>query len=95
MQVSAMKPMGLNKESLDTKVLEDEKDIILKQIENTPEDKKDQIVKGKLNKFIKENTLMGQALITDPKNTVSNYISDISKSNNLDLNITSMDLYTI
>ena len=95
MQVSAMKPMGLNEESIDPKVLEDEKDIILKQIENTPDDKKEQIVKGKLSKFIKENTLMGQALITDPKNTVANYISDLSKSNNLDLNIVSMDLYTI
>ena len=50
---------------------------------------------GKLNKFIKENTLMGQALITDPKNTVSNYISNLSKTNNLELNISSMDLYTI
>ena len=38
---------------------------------------------------------MGQALITDPKNTVENYVSDLSKSNNLDLNIISMDLYTI
>ena len=95
MQVSAMKPMGLNEESLDPKVLKDEKDIILKQIENTPDDKKEQIVKGKLNKFIKENTLMGQALITDPKNTVANYVTDLSKSNNLDLNIISMDLYTI
>ena len=95
MQVSAMKPMGLNEESIDPKVLEDERDIILKQIENTPDDKKDQIIKGKLNKFIKENTLMGQALITDPKNTVANYVSDLSKSNNLDLNITLMDLYTI
>jgi len=95
MQVSAMKPMGLNEESLDPKVLADEKDIILKQIENTPDDKKEQIVKGKLNKFIKENTLLGQALITDPKNTISNYLLDLSKTNNLDLNITSMDLYTI
>jgi elongation factor Ts len=95
MQVSAMKPMGLNEESIDPKVLDDEKDIILKQIEKTPDDKKEQIVKGKLNKFIKENTLMGQSLITDPKNTVANYITDLSKSNNLDLNIVSMDLYTI
>ena len=95
MQVSAMKPMGLNEESIDPKVINDEKDIILKQIENTPDDKKEQIVKGKLNKFIKENTLMGQALITDPKNTVGNYVSDLSKSYNLDLNIISMDLYTI
>ena len=95
MQVSAMKPMSLDEKSLDKKILDDERDIILKQIENTPEDKKEMIVKGKLNKFIKENTLLGQALITDPKNTVSNYLSEISNSANLDLNITSMDLYTI
>ena len=95
MQVSAMKPMSLDVNTLDKKILDDERDIILKQIENTPEDKKEMIVKGKLNKFIKENTLLGQALITDPKNTVSNYLSDISKSSNLDLNIASMDLYTI
>jgi len=95
MQVSAMKPMGLNEESIDSKILDDERDIIMKQIENTPEDKKEQIVKGKINKFLKENTLMGQALITDPKNTVSNYVSELSKSHNLVLNITSMDLYTI
>jgi elongation factor Ts len=95
MQVSAMKPMGLDESSLDDKILNDEKDIILKQIENTPDDKKEQIVKGKLNKFIKENTLIGQALITDPKNTVSNYLSTISKDNDLELNIRSMDLYNI
>ncbi len=95
MQVSAMKPMALNEDSIDKKILDDEKDIILKQITNTPEDKKEQIVKGKLNKFIKENTLEGQVLITDPKKTVGNYISEISKNNNLNLNITSMDLYTI
>ena len=95
MQVSAMKPMALDEKSINQKTLDDEKDIILKQIENTPDDKKDQIVKGKLNKFVKENTLLGQALITDPKNTVSNYILTLSKENNLNLNITSMDLYTI
>ena len=95
MQVSAMKPMGLNEESIDPRVLDDERDIILKQIENTPNDKKEQIVKGKINKFIKENTLMEQALITDPKNNVSNYVSELSKSNKLELNIISMDLYTI
>ena len=95
MQVSAMKPLSLNKESLEKKVLEDETDIILKQIENTPENKKEQILQGKLNKFIKDNTLMGQALITDPKKNVSDYLSELSKSSNLDLNIVSMDLYNI
>ena len=95
MQVSAMKPMGIDENSINSKILDDEKDIILKQMTNVPEDKKDQILKGKLNKFLKENTLLGQALITDPKKSVSSFLSEISKNNNISLNITSMDLYTI
>ena len=95
MQVSAMKPMGIDESSINSKIIEDEKDIILKQMNNVPDDKKDQIIKGKLNKFLKENTLLGQALITDPKKSVSSYLSEISKNNNINLNITSMDLYTI
>ncbi len=95
MQISAMKPMGIDENSINSKILEDEKDIILKQMNNVPDDKKDQIIQGKLNKFLKENTLLGQALITDPKKSVSSFLSEISKSNNISLNIKSMDLYTI
>ena len=95
MQVSAMKPMGIDENSINPKVLEDEKDIILKQMNNVPEDKQNQIIQGKINKFIKENTLLGQNLITDPKKSVSTYLGEISKSNNISLNISSMDLYTI
>ena len=95
MQISAMKPMGIDENSINSKILEDEKDIILKQMNNVPDDKKEQIIQGKLNKFLKENTLLGQTLITDPKKSVSSYLSEISKNNNISLNITSMDLYTI
>ena len=95
MQISAMKPMGIDESSIKQQVLQDEKDIILKQMTNVPEDKKDQIIKGKLNKFMKENTLLGQALITDPKMSVSSFLSEVSKSNNISLNIVSMDLYNI
>mgnify|MGYP001963052197 CR=1 FL=1 len=95
MQISAMKPLGIDEKSINSKILDDEKDIILKQINNVPEDKKDQIIQGKMNKFLKENTLLGQALITDPKKNVSSFLSEISKANNISLNIESMDLYTI
>ena len=95
MQISAMKPMGIDENSINSKIIKDEKDIILKQLGNVPDDKKDQIIQGKLNKFLKENTLLGQALITDPKKSVSSFLSEISKNNNISLNITSMDLYTI
>ena len=43
MQISAMKPMGIDENSINPKTLEDEKDIILKQLNNVPDDKKDQI----------------------------------------------------
>ena len=95
MQISAMKPIAIDENSINSKIIDDEKDIIIKQLINVPEDKKNQIIQGKLNKFIKENTLLGQALITDPKKSVSTFLSDISKNNNISLNITSMDLYTI
>ncbi len=95
MQISAMKPMGIDKNSIDSKILEDEKDIILKQMNNVPDDKKDQIIEGKLNKFLKENTLLGQSLITDPKKSVSSFLSDLSSKNKISLNIINMDLYTI
>ena len=95
MQISAMKPMGIDKNSINQNILDDEKDIILKQINDVPEDKKEQIIQGKLNKFIKENTLLGQALITDPKKSVSTFLGEISKNNNINLNIIAMDLYSI
>ncbi len=95
MQISAMKPMGIDESSINPKTVQDEKDIILKQLINVPDDKKDQIIQGKLNKFLKENTLLGQALITDPKKSVSLFLNEVSKNNNIKLNITSMDLYTI
>ena len=95
MQVSAMKPMGIDENSINSKIIQDEKDIILKQLNNVPDDKKNQIIQGKLNKFLKENTLLEQALITDQKKSVSMFLNEISKDNNISLNITSMDLYTI
>ncbi len=95
MQISAMKPMGVDENSINPQTLEYEKDIILKQMTNVPDDKKEQIIQGKLNKFLKENTLLGQALITDPKKSVSTFLTEISKNNNITLNIASMDLYTI
>ncbi len=95
MQISAMKPMAIDEKSINSKIIKDEKDIILKQLDNVPDDKKDKIINGKLNKFIKENTLLGQSLITDPKKSVNTFLNEISKKNNIKLNITSMDLYTI
>ena len=83
MQVSAMKPLSLDKESLEKKVLDDETDIILKQIENTPENKKEQILQGKLNKFIADNTLFNQEWIMEPKKKVIDIIKEVAGKDHL------------
>ena len=74
-----MKPMGIDENSINSKIIQDERDIILKQITNVPEDKKDQIIEGKLNKFLKENTLLGQALMLDQK-SVSSFLVKFQKT---------------
>ena len=95
MQVSAMKPMAIDKDSLNPKVLEDEIDIIKKQMGDANPDKIDQIISGKINKFVKENTLLDQSLISDPKMTVSSLLKDCGFKNDVSLKIMLMDLYSI
>ena len=87
--------MAIDKESLDPKILEDETDIIKKQLGEVNPNKIDQIISGKLNKFVKENTLLDQSLISDPKMTVSKLLEDLSSKNNISLKIMLMDLYSI
>ena len=90
-----MKPMAIDKDSLNPKVLEDEVDIIKKQMGDVNPDKIDQIISGKINKFVKENTLLDQSLISDPKITVSTLLKDSGSKNDVSLKIMLMDLYSI
>ena len=60
MKGSAMKPMSLEEKSLDKKIVDEERDIILNQNEKTKEDQKEMIVKGKQEKYIKEETSKGE-----------------------------------
>ncbi|MDB9777027.1 translation elongation factor Ts [Alphaproteobacteria bacterium] len=95
MQLSAMKPIAISEEYLDPKILEDEADIIKKQMGDVKNDKIEQIVKGKLNKFIKENTLLCQTLITDPKKSVQQLLEEIGSKNSVSIKVMLMDLYSI
>ncbi len=95
MQVSAMKPLSIDKDSLSPKLLQDETDIIKKQMADLNPDKVDQILSGKLSKFIKENTLINQSLISDPKKTVTQLLEEIGTKNNSQIKIMIMDLFSI
>ena len=45
--------------------------------EGKPEAMLDNIAKGKLNRFFKDNTLVNQAFIKDSKQSVSDYVKSV------------------
>ena len=85
LQVAAMNPSYLNRESVPAEVIENEKTIIIAQMAedpkmaNKPEQVKAQIAGGKVNKYYSENCLVEQAFVKDDKVTVGKYVEDCAK----------------
>lgn len=78
MQVAAMNPIALNEEGVDARIIEKEIEIAKDQLrqEGKPEAMLDNIAKGKLKRFFKDNTLVNQAFIKDSKKSVSEYVKE-------------------
>ena len=89
MQAAAMNPIALNEQQVESSVIEKEIEIAKDQLrqEGKPEAMLDNIAKGKLNRFFKDNTLINQAFIKDSKQTVAQYV----KSVNDDLEVTGFE----
>ena len=76
MQAAAMNPIALNEDGVDASVIEKEVEIAKDQLrqEGKPEAMLDNIAKGKIKRFFKDNTLVNQAYIKDSKISVANYV---------------------
>jgi elongation factor Ts len=81
MQAAAMAPISISKEDCPADVLEKEREIGREQarLEGKPEAMLDKIAEGKVNKFLKESTLLNQALVKDNKLTVAEFIRNANK----------------
>jgi elongation factor Ts len=79
MQAAAMNPVALNEEGVDQSIIDKEIEIakdLLRQ-EGKPEAMLDNIAKGKLNRFFKDNTLVNQDFIKDSKQSVAQYVKSV------------------
>ena len=78
MQIVASNPLSLDEASLDSDILQSEKEIYKKELEklDKKEDIKRNILDGKLKKFINENTLLNQPFVKDPSTSLSKIIKD-------------------
>jgi elongation factor Ts len=76
MQAAAMNPIALNEDRVDASIIEKEIEIAKDQLraEGKPEAMLDNIAKGKLKRFFKDNTLVNQAFIKDSKISVADYV---------------------
>ena len=85
LQTAAMTVLYLDKESVPASVLEEEKNILLKQMEQDPKmagkpaQVLSKIVEGKLGKYYENNCLLEQLYVKDDSMTVSKYVASVAK----------------
>lgn len=79
MQIAAMNPVAVNRDSVDANTIERELEIGREQAraEGKPEAMIDRIASGKLEKFFKESTLIAQDFVKDGSMTVEKYLSSV------------------
>ena len=89
MHIAASAPKSLTVDDLDKSIIENEKEIISKQLKETgkPDNILEKMMQGKLNKFYEENTLMGQKFVIDPSISIEQYLIQASKEINTQINI--------
>ena len=85
MQIAALNPRFWDKTQVTQDVLDEEKKIMMVQMENDPkmaskpEAVREKIVMGKLNKFYSENCLLQQEFVKDNSMSVEQYIAACAK----------------
>lgn len=81
MQISAMAPVSLDKDSVPQDVIDHELELGKEQArqEGKPENLIEKIAMGKLNKFYKESTLLNQDFVRDNKKSVGQFLSELDK----------------
>ena len=85
MHIAASSPLAINSEDIDKKLVDKELEIIKAEIVNSgkPAEMAEKISKGKISKFLSENSLMSQTWIMDPKKKVSDVLKENSSEKSI------------
>ena len=80
MHITAIKPIAVDRESVPSSVLEQERRIAAEQVKNKPANMVEKIVEGKIAKFLKENCLVDQPFVKDDSKTVSEVLNEAARA---------------
>lgn len=89
MHIFAAKPIAVSDDKVPTEKIEKEKEIIKEQLVgiDKPENVIEKMATGKLKKFFDENVLLRQSLVTDPSQTVEQFIEKNKKELSCEMSI--------
>ena len=87
MHIAASNPLAINKEKIEKSIVDKELEIIKAEIINTgkPAEIAEKISKGKISKFLNDNSLLNQEWIMDPKKKVSEVLKENSSDTPLQI----------
>jgi elongation factor Ts len=80
MHITATKPLALDKDGIDPKIIEQEKTIYAEQVKNKPANIIDKIVEGKMKRFYAENCLLEQPFVKDDSKTIAQVLAEAAKA---------------
>ena len=85
MHIAASNPLALETHGIKKEIVDKELEIIKAEIINSgkPKEIAEKISKGKIEKFLNDNSLLNQAWIMEPKKTVSTILKENSSNNPL------------
>ena len=89
MHIAASNPLALDRDNINKDIVNKELEIIKAEIANSgkPDEMAEKISKGKISKFLNDNSLLHQLWIMDPKKKVS----DVLKENSLEKQLKILD----
>ena len=81
MHVAAINPLALSEADMDQDILDREKAVLAEQARESgkPDEIIEKMMVGRVRKFLQENVLLQQSLVTDPDNTVEQAIKNAEK----------------
>ena len=78
MHVVALNPKWVSKKDVPKNILDREIDILSTGLDNKPDDIKEKIILGRLNKFYKNECLLEQSFVKDSKLTINDLLSNLT-----------------
>ncbi|MEX0930182.1 MAG: elongation factor Ts [Candidatus Paceibacterota bacterium] len=95
MHITAENPQYMTKEEISDTDRAKVEEVLKSELEGTPEDKRDQIMQGKLDAYFKGGVLLEQSFVKNPDLTIANLIESAIQKFGENINVTRFTRFSI